>query len=770
MIFKEKIIIGSQKIIFFSILSCVFFIPIYFAWFQENYTVFDLNKSVALHVLLGIAITAWLTKVSLSGRIEWSGNKILLVLGLGLAISFLLSTIFSLHPIISLWGSYERQQGLYNLWHYLAIIFFILVSIQSRRQLYQLIIALLLGSAFACVYGLIQLFGLDFLRWGEEIGRLFSTFGQPNFFGHYLAVLLPLTIYAIVYIGKNIYTRFAYILLGIAEVVCLVFTYSRAAWVAVGIAGFLFLLWTLIRSGKKIVAGSLVLLFGVSVFFLTLPSTRQVITSLSASQDNKLVQRVLSTFDLSPGSARTRSVYWQAAIQSIKEEPWQQKLTGVGPDVEPDVFVRYYKTEWAFYEKMNSFPDRAHNFILDIVLQFGVLGILSFGLFAGYIIWKLVKYTWNQKDQREYWLGVSILSALTIYGINNFFSFSLTAMSVVFYSLLGMAWLVTRQYKASVTTIHFFQPTSRWLLTGAISLFIISLLYSYNLKPLIADYYYFEVKKAETRLNCRGVLDNMEKTLEWYPVSHYYSRAYISHGLNCFSEISSQAGREQQTKNLLEQVEVVSLQGKQFYTVLDLAHLYSILGEYVDKKYYIEAEKYYQELLEINPWMTFVYQDYGRMKLSEKKYDEALELFNKGIDVTPPLVTKDNQPSAWVNLSIQQLAFFYQLIGSVYYQKINFPEAVQWYEKAIETNPSLVSAYKELADLYVQWGNRSEAIKYTKKAYIIDPGNSFWPRSLALLYKEEKDYKTALTYAQYALELSPDDEAMKNLVKELENK
>lgn len=770
MIFKEKIIIGSQKIIFFSILSCVFFIPIYFAWLQENFTVFDLNKSVALHVFLGIAIIAWLVKVSLSGRIEWSGNKILLVLGLGLTISFLISTIFSLHPIISLWGSYERQQGLYNLWHYLAIIFFILVSIQSRRQLHQLIIALLIGLAFACIYGLIQLFGLDFLRWGEEIGRLFSTFGQPNFFGHYLAVLLPLTIYAIVYLSKNIYIRFAYILLGIAEVVCLVFTYSRAAWVAVGITGFLFLLWTLIRSGKKIVAVTLVLLIGVTIFFLTLTSTRQVITSLSASQDNKLVQRVLSTFDLSPGSARTRSVYWQAAIQSIKGAPWQQKLIGVGPDVEPDIFVRYYKTEWAFYEKMNSFPDRAHNFILDIALQFGLFGLLSFGSLVGYILLKLVKYIWSQEDNQEYWLGISVLSALIIYSINNFFSFSLTAMSVVFYSLLGLAWLVSHQSKTSVITIHFFQPTSRWLLTGAISLFIVSLLYSYNLKPLVADYYYFLVKKAEARLNCRGVLDNMEKTLEWYPVSHYYSRAYISHGLNCFSEISSQSGREQLTKNLLEQVEVVSLQGKQFYTVLDLAHLYSILGEYVDKKYYIEAEKYYQELLEINPWMTFVYQDYGRMKLSEKKYDEALELFNKGIEVTPPLVTKDNQPSAWVNLSIQQLAFFYQLIGSVYYQKINFPEAVEWYEKAIETNSSLVSAYKELADLYVQWGNRSEAIKYTKKAYIIDPGNSFWPRSLAMLYKEEKDYQTALIYARYALELSPDDDAMKNIVKELEDK
>jgi len=96
----------------------VFFVPIYFAWFQENYTIFDLNKSVALHLLLAITIISWLIQISLEGKFQWEGNKLLCILGTAVAVVFLLSTVFSLHPVISLWGSYERQQGLYNLWHY----------------------------------------------------------------------------------------------------------------------------------------------------------------------------------------------------------------------------------------------------------------------------------------------------------------------------------------------------------------------------------------------------------------------------------------------------------------------------------------------------------------------------------------------------------------------------------------------------------------------------------------------------------------------------
>ncbi len=767
MIIKDNIIKFCSKLSRWSVISIVFFIPIYFAWFQENYTIFDLNKSVALHTILTVTVISWLVQVILEGRLTWQGNKKLFILGIIVAVIFLFSTIFSLHPIISLWGSYERQQGLYNLWHYLALTFFIVVVIRNCEQLHSLLISLLLGSVVASAYGLVQLFGLDFYKWGEDIGRLFSTFGQPNFFGHYLAVLLPLTLYAIFFLSKNIFVRIGYCTLAIAEVLCLIFTFSRSAWLALLITGVCCILWILLRKGKKMLFGFIILIIIASTVLISFPSIRQKIAEAAWQQNIQATQRFLSIFDLNAGTTKTRLLYWGAAVNGFKDATWSQKIIGYGPDALPNVFVKYYQPEWAYFEKINSFPDRAHNFILDILLQFGLLGLVIFSLFVGLITIQLLKVTWNESNKQNYWLGVSILSALSIYAINNLFSFSLVSMNVVFYALLGLAWLVGNNYKSSTISLDFFQPVSRWLLTGAISIFLITLLYGYNFRPLMADYYFFKVKKAEARGDCQGVLTNMEKTIDWYPVSHFYSRAFISHGVNCFSESASGAYRKSLANSLLEQVKQLDPREKQFYTIVDLSRLYSILSNFIDKKYYENAKENYEELLSINPWMTFVYSDYGRLELWHKNYQQAIVIFTKGIEAMPSVEPEEAQFRR--NDIVIELSNLYTQIGVTLYNQKKFAESVDWYKKALEVYPYQIAAIKNLADHYYKTGNIPESIRYNKSGYILDYNNSIWPRGLAYIYKDKGDYKTALYYAKQALELQPDDVVIKNLVKELDS-
>lgn len=746
----------------------VFFVPIYFAWFQENYTIFDLNKSVALHCLLAITIITWLIQISLQGKFQWQGNKLFFIFGTVVAVVFLLSTIFSLHPVISLWGSYERQQGLYNLWHYVALTFFIVVVIKNREQVHNLIIALLLGSVFASGYGLLQLFGLDFYKWGEDIDRLFSSFGQPNFFGHYLAVLLPLTLYAIFFLSKNIYTRIGYSTLLVAEVLCLIFTFSRSAWMAFFITGVGFILWILLRRGKKVLFGVFIILIVGLTVLVSLPTIREKIAAVAWQQDGQAAQRFLSIFNLNFGTTRTRLLYWEAAVNGFKDATLKQKIFGHGPDALPNVFVKYYQPEWAYFETINSFPDRAHNFILDIVLQFGLLGFVSITLFVGYIVVRLIKVTWNEQNPQNYWVGVSVLSALCIYGINNFFSFSLVSMNVVFYALLGVAWLIGNNYTSSTFSLDFFQPISRWVLTGAILIFLITLLYGYNFRPLMADYYFFEVKKAETRGDCQSVVSNMEKTLNWYPVSHFYSRAFISYGINCFFAYSSKKEQQYFAEILLTQANNIHSKEKQYYTLVDLSRLYSILSSFIDQKYYNNAKAHYEELLSINPSITFVYSDFGRMELWHKNYHQAIAIFNKGIEVMPSVEPKD--PRHRRNDIVMQLANLYTQIGITLNEQKKYDESASWYIKSLKIFPYDLNARKNLADYYYLSGNLPESLRHYNSGYIVDYNNSMWPQELARIYQELGDKQRALDFAQQALELSPEDPSIQNLVKEIESK
>lgn len=765
MIIKDNIIKFCSKLSRWSVISIVFFIPIYFAWFQENYTIFDLNKSIALHTILTVTVISWLVKVILEGKFTWQGNRKLFILGIAVAIVFLLSTIFSLHPITSLWGSYERQQGLYNLWHYIALAFFIVVIIRNREQLHSLLISLLLGSVIASVYGLIQLLGLDFYKWGEDIGRLFSTFGQPNFFGHYLAVLLPFTLYAIFFLSKNIFVRIGYCSLAIAEVLCLIFTFSRSAWLALLITSVGCILWILLRKGKKILFGFIVSIIIVSVSLISLPTIRGKIAEVARQQNIQAAQRLLSIFDTNFGTTRTRLLYWEAAVTGYQDATIYQKIFGYGPDALPDVFVKYYRPEWAYFEKIHSFPDRAHNFILDILLQFGLLGLTIFSLFVGFITIQLLKVTWNESNKQNYWLGVSILSALSIYAINNLFSFSLVSMNVVFYALLGLAWLVGNKYRYSTISVDFFQPTSRWILTGAISIFLITLLYGYNFRPLMADYYFFKAKKAEARGDCQSILYNMEKTIDWYPVSHFYARIFISFGTNCFSEFSSEKDKKNLAEILLDHVKTLDPRERQFYTLVDFSRLYSILSNFIDQKYYDDAKKNYEEILSINPWMAFVYSDYGRLELWHKNYPQAITIFTRGIEALPSIEPQEAQFRR--SDIVIELSNLYTQIAITLYNQKKFAESVDWYKKALEVYPYQIAAIKNLADHYYQTGNISESIRYNKSGFVLDYENSVWPLGLAHLYKEKGDFSTALYYANQALERSPDDVSIKNLVKEL---
>lgn len=767
MISQETLINCCRRITRWPLYGIVFLVPIFFAWLQENFSVFDLNKSLLLHFLLGMGLIAWLVEITLSGEVKFRGNRLLFGLGCIVSTVFLMSTVFSVYPTISLWGSYERVQGLYSLWTYITFSFLMIVTLRNRTELRYFINALLLGSAISVLYGLIQLFGLDFLRWGEKTDRLFSSFGQPNFFGHYLAVLLPITFYAIFYYGKNVFQRFGYILLFLAQATCLVFTYSRGAWLALLIALFIFTVWWLWRRQHKVWAIGLLGLALAGLIMISFSGVRNNIIQSKIFGDGKLVERVFSVFVFNTGSNRIRLLYWQSGFQAWQEAPWERKILGYGPDAETSVYIRYYRPTWAYDEQMNSFPDRAHNFVIDILLQFGLIGLLALSALLGYIAWRLYRYSVGQADKEEFWLGVSVLLALLIYGLNNLFSFSLVSMNVVFYGLLGTAWLVAYQFKEEKISVGFFQPLSRRLITGAVSIFLLVIFYNYSVKLYIADYHYFEVKKAEVRGDCAAMLDGMDTVVRWYPLSAFYNRQYLHHGTNCFSSLNSEADYQQLGKSLAEHLNALPPEENQFYTLIDLSHTYSILGFYVDKKYYEEAEKIYQQMLSLSPYITTTYQDYGRMKLWQQKSEEAIAIFKKGIEVIPPL--EEAKIEAHRTDIVEQLGYFKTLIGMAYVNKGDSQSAIQWYKEALATDAKQTAAYKNLADIYYQLGDIKTAIEYNEKASRIDKENNLWFFNLGLLYKEQGNITAARKYAQEALRLSPEDQKIKDLVKELES-
>jgi hypothetical protein len=112
------------------------------------------------------------------------------------ALVFVVTTITSVVPGVSFWGSYQRLQGTYTNLSYIGLAAMIVLTLRRREQFDRLITVLVLGSLIAVGYGLVQHLQFDPLPWkGDVITRVASTMGNSIFVAAYLIMALPYALY-----------------------------------------------------------------------------------------------------------------------------------------------------------------------------------------------------------------------------------------------------------------------------------------------------------------------------------------------------------------------------------------------------------------------------------------------------------------------------------------------------------------------------------------------------------------------------------------------
>lgn len=189
-------------------------IPIFFNLYSARH--FEPDKAVALRSLALIAITAafirWLDgavtraerPASADGAAKPTGPPFwrrfaalpLAVPTLLYALVFLFTTVTSVVPATSFWGSYQRLQGTYTNLSYILLFVAIVVTLRHREQLERIVTITLAASLAVAGYGILQHFGLDPLPWrGDVITRVASTMGNSIFVAAYMIMVLPFALY-----------------------------------------------------------------------------------------------------------------------------------------------------------------------------------------------------------------------------------------------------------------------------------------------------------------------------------------------------------------------------------------------------------------------------------------------------------------------------------------------------------------------------------------------------------------------------------------------
>ncbi len=324
--------------------------------------------------------------------------------------------LFFLCSLIASFHSVHIQYSLGTIFHdYLTyfILFFCMVNtIQNQEQIKRIVIAMLITCGLVCVYGLYGYYTGTAIR----DARLVATFEYHSRIAKYIALLLPFAI-GLFFYYKSILVRLSLVCLIFVCSFSLILTMSRTSWVAV----FATLFFIGFAAQKKYLIFVLIGMCALLIFFL--PS--KVITQVKTiTQVNK--------FFASEEILGERLLCWKASIAIIKDHP----VLGIGPGKRNfrNIYQQYAKkiqdTEKQLkketvaeqpqeikVKKKRRAEDierlsHAHNLFLQIGVDSGIVGLLSFLWLFTAVFYVAIKSWRLSKVEYEKTLLMSIVASL----------------------------------------------------------------------------------------------------------------------------------------------------------------------------------------------------------------------------------------------------------------------------------------------------------------------------------------------------------------------
>lgn len=315
---------------------------------------FIAGKNFVFRIVVELALVLWLVSGSKikNSKILWSVLSFIFVVGV--------ANILGANPLNSFWSDYERMDGYVTLLH-LGAYFLILRSVlQTKKEWLNFFRLFVLGG--------VAVIGFVFYKEGLSYSSA-GTINNPSYFAAYLLLIIFLSFILLVNVKEKLRKTIYIASIGLS-LFMIYFTSARATILAL-LVGFILFIMTRHKI-KNIVLGlviAVLLLVSFGVF----------------RNNNFIIQNpVLSRFRITEmdKSKDFRLITWDIAWQGIKEKPvlgWGQENFGI-------VYAKYYDSRLFTIE---GWADRAHNIVLDWLINAGFIGLGFYLLIFGAVYWKL---------------------------------------------------------------------------------------------------------------------------------------------------------------------------------------------------------------------------------------------------------------------------------------------------------------------------------------------------------------------------------------------
>ncbi|MEW6007807.1 MAG: O-antigen ligase family protein [bacterium] len=663
-------LIWLSKILFFLL---ILGIPI---WMDTNIaSTFGVSKITFLRLFSTLILGIWVVRLS---RQSFGFVKTPLFIPIVFYfIILVLSVVFSRSPILSFFGSYERQEGFLTIINYIFL-FFAVSNLLEKDDIKLVMNAAVLAGTLASLYGIMQHYSYDpfNLSWGGfSKDRVVSLFGNPVFFGAYTIMALPLA-FSLFLLTKRL--SFVYGISFLIIFLGFLFANTRACYVGLffemilgGCA--LFILRDKIPKKRLVVLLSVFLICGIIV---NLKKETSFIARLDEIKSLFLEKK-------KAGSTGARLMMWKTGIKIVMDNP----ILGIGPEA-IGITYPYYLYQTYTHDFPFEYEDRMHNDIFDTSVTRGILGLFSYiFLIFAFFIAGIRLFFKSSYEERVIVLGL-VLGVLG-YLVQNEFSFGLPCISSLFWMMMGSLFLITKPKKQKIRAIK--RDNILFLLILIFLLFI----------PLFFFYY----ADLAFRKN------DYERAIRLNPFCHQYRESYGTY----LVDMGKNYGGIWPDKIILEMSKACKI-------FKNDGILLSILGMgYEMKKDINNALPIYEKAIKINPYLGNTYNNLGAIYGNQGRYKEAGEVFLAGLYGFP-----------WDSMLFGNA----KKLGLIMLDKGDISDAENVFSKLTElykNKDELISLHKELSLKYLNNGKRDLVIKHLEAILKISPGDIETKRILAEL-------------------------------------
>jgi len=242
--YEDRAFIGCAPAVSFTRKAICLWLPILYLLISDSFylrTYDSAQVKITLLQMGGLSLLGmWLSLLVMEGRKAFRRDDFVF-----------LSPFFAYlaYVIISFFHAPYKGPSVDDFIRYLSYttVTFVVIREFGTSDITRLTKVLLITTYIAVLYGLVQFFdarffpkeqgpGLDPFIWRQAfMDRVFSTYGNPNFFGNFLVLMLPVTV------AQYLKTKaFRFLPLIFLILICLYGTKTKGAWLGFGISSFIF--------------------------------------------------------------------------------------------------------------------------------------------------------------------------------------------------------------------------------------------------------------------------------------------------------------------------------------------------------------------------------------------------------------------------------------------------------------------------------------------------------------------------------------------------